>query len=141
LQKVIFQFKVMKVFISLLFVFAIALSIKAQDNPLRNYDILKNQKFKLDSTYKELPKLKFNENLGEELLQPKKNNDETYLRNPTLDLNMLSPNLTLPNQDNMPVYKPLYFPEMPTFEPDSSVKFHMLVKKVGERTSEERLLE
>ncbi|NJO89413.1 MAG: hypothetical protein HC831_10990 [Chloroflexia bacterium] len=141
MQKVIFQFIIMKEFISVLFVFALTLSIKAQDSPLRNYDILKNRKFKLDSTYKELPKLKFNENLKENLLQPNKKQDDVYLRNPSLDFNNSNLEKTIPTKYNMPVYKPLYFSEMPTLKPDSSVKYHMLVKKVDEKTLNDRLIE
>ncbi len=79
----------MKEFISVLFLFTLALSIKAQDSSLRNHDILKNKKLKLDSAYKELPSLKFNENLREELLHPNKKQDNVCLRSPSLDLNYL----------------------------------------------------
>ncbi len=129
----------MKALTIFLFIIALTVSVKAQDSPLSNYNNLKNRKFNLDSAYKELPKLKFNESHRGNLLQP--GQGDAYIRNPSLSFNNLKSNTPIPNQDNMPVYKPMYFSEMPTFKPDSSVKYHMLVKKVGEKILEDRLTE
>jgi hypothetical protein len=127
----------MKLLIMFLFSFILVFSIKAQEIP-RTF---KPKEFKIDTSYKEIPTLKFHESFREKLLERDTKGAENYLRAPSLGLDNPTTETKEFSEYNMPIYKPLFLSEMPVHQPGSSINFHLLVKKVGAKEPADRLLE